>query len=364
MPTVRPHGKKFRLEFRLNGKRRNVPIPSQLPESFHELIHQHADRLIERMCQNRQGEFDRAYLERELIALHEQHQKENQHLRPFSEIGAGWLSQLTLRPNTIAGYRRTFQHLRRFFGSSPVSEIRASLTHTQQYVEKRKADGASRQTIIRELTTLNLILAYCGLSPIPRKQLRLPTEKGLRHFGSINDSMNGRQVVLTDSEVEELIAIVSQRGSQLISDAVLFVAYTGARRGEVTRLRASHVDLERMRVVLTSYKKEKGVDSPTVIPIHERLRPMLERRKKSDVIFTRSTHTLAAGLKQAIRGTKFDKKGFGFHALRHSLASRLIQRQTPITAVSCILGHSRISTTLDIYSHAMLQDIQNAIETL
>jgi len=54
MPTVRPHGKKFGLEFRLNAKRQNVPIPSQLPETFHEQVRQHADRLIERMTEERQ----------------------------------------------------------------------------------------------------------------------------------------------------------------------------------------------------------------------------------------------------------------------------------------------------------------------
>lgn len=40
-----------------------------------------------------------------------------------------------------------------------------------------------------------------------------------------------------------------------------------------------------------------------------------------------------------------------FHDLRHSFATFLISKSIPPNAVSQILGHSKISTTLDIYTH-------------
>lgn len=42
-----------------------------------------------------------------------------------------------------------------------------------------------------------------------------------------------------------------------------------------------------------------------------------------------------------------------FHTLRHTFATTLLADGVPITDVSRALGHARVSTTLDIYSHAI-----------
>ncbi len=42
-----------------------------------------------------------------------------------------------------------------------------------------------------------------------------------------------------------------------------------------------------------------------------------------------------------------------FHTLRHTFATTLLANGVPITDVSRALGHARVSTTLDIYSHAI-----------
>lgn len=41
-----------------------------------------------------------------------------------------------------------------------------------------------------------------------------------------------------------------------------------------------------------------------------------------------------------------------FHDLRHSFASYLVEQKVPINTVSQMLGHSKVSTTADIYLHA------------
>lgn len=52
-----------------------------------------------------------------------------------------------------------------------------------------------------------------------------------------------------------------------------------------------------------------------------------------------------------------DRRRFGFHNLRHSLASYLVtQTKTDVKTVQSILRHADISTTLDIYTHAMNKD--------
>ncbi|WP_125573017.1 tyrosine-type recombinase/integrase [Levilactobacillus huananensis] len=42
---------------------------------------------------------------------------------------------------------------------------------------------------------------------------------------------------------------------------------------------------------------------------------------------------------------------FDFHSFRHTHATMLIENDTNIKKIQACLGHSRISTTLDTYSH-------------
>jgi len=46
----------------------------------------------------------------------------------------------------------------------------------------------------------------------------------------------------------------------------------------------------------------------------------------------------------------------GLHTLRHTHATLLLKNGTPITEVSRRLGHAKVSTTLDVYSHALPAD--------
>ncbi len=52
------------------------------------------------------------------------------------------------------------------------------------------------------------------------------------------------------------------------------------------------------------------------------------------------------------------------HSLRHTNASLLIANGVNITTVSKRLGHSNISTTTDIYSHAIKSADEAASNTL
>lgn len=67
-------------------------------------------------------------------------------------------------------------------------------------------------------------------------------------------------------------------------------------------------------------------------------------------------HLRPAAVKLGILGPE-DRRRFGFHNLRHSLASYLVtQTKTDVKTVQSILRHADISTTLDIYTHAINKD--------
>ena len=53
---------------------------------------------------------------------------------------------------------------------------------------------------------------------------------------------------------------------------------------------------------------------------------------------------------------KGEKVRFGYHTLRHSLASYLVRKGTDVKTVQRLLRHSDVSTTLGIYAHSMSED--------
>jgi integrase len=53
---------------------------------------------------------------------------------------------------------------------------------------------------------------------------------------------------------------------------------------------------------------------------------------------------------------KDDPRRFGFHNLRHSLASFLVRTKTDIKTVQSLLRHSDVKTTLQLYAHSVSED--------
>ena len=53
---------------------------------------------------------------------------------------------------------------------------------------------------------------------------------------------------------------------------------------------------------------------------------------------------------------KGEKVRFGFHNLRHSLASFLVRTKTDPKTVQALLRHSDVKTTLQLYAHSVGED--------
>src|SRR5438445_705809 len=57
---------------------------------------------------------------------------------------------------------------------------------------------------------------------------------------------------------------------------------------------------------------------------------------------------------------KGEKVRFGFHNLRHSLASFLVRTKTDPKTVQALLRHSDVKTTLQLYAHSVSADRMTA----
>jgi integrase len=59
---------------------------------------------------------------------------------------------------------------------------------------------------------------------------------------------------------------------------------------------------------------------------------------------------------------KDDSHRFGFHNLRHSLASYLIRSKTDPKTVQTLLRHANVKTTLQLYAHRVSEDRLAALQ--
>ena len=90
--------------------------------------------------------------------------------------------------------------------------------------------------------------------------------------------------------------------------------------------------------------------------------------EKSDYIFTTSSGSLidVTNLSHAweniLKQAKLPHKKF--HAIRHTFATKLFEKEVPLKTVSKLLGHSSIDITANTYTHVIPREKSNAVEKL
>ena len=201
------------------------------------------------------------------------------------------------------------------------------------------------------------------------------------------------QTVLNKQQARILLEEVkAHRLEALLTLAVI----TGIREGELLALRWQDIDIEdcslqikRSVVYLKGYgyvesepKTAKGrrmIKLPTFVIdvlIHHRAQQEEQRREAGrawidkNLVFTNaqgdfySASTLRKVFKRFL--VSIDLPHMRFHDLRHSAATILLAMKVHPKVVQEILGHSQISVTLDIYSHAlpsMQEDVSKQLDS-
>lgn len=176
-------------------------------------------------------------------------------------------------------------------------------------------------------------------------------------------------VYITEEEFERLVEAIT---SPLIRLFVTTLYRTGMRVSEATGLAMADVDLGAHVIHVIAGKGNKNRD----VPIADVLHPQLKRYRdqhRADAqpwqrfFATETTGALSAdyvnhALKRATARAAISKK-ITPHTLRHSFASQLVKNGINIVYLQKLLGHSNLATT-SIYTHARMEDLVNAVNTL
>jgi integrase len=192
------------------------------------------------------------------------------------------------------------------------------------------------------------------------------------------------------SPAQTLSILRSMMQNILYFTLVFVVAATALRSSEVLSLRWADILWEERKIRIVKSRKKTGVDGETKTPSSERNAPMgrvlthylrewhkqTPYAKPTDFVFPSmkesgrvpicssvfcSDHLRPAAKKAGV--VIPDGHRWGLHNLRHSLSNWLVNKakENPKT-VQGILGHSRIQTTLDLYTDEDLDEMIAAQE--
>jgi len=155
------------------------------------------------------------------------------------------------------------------------------------------------------------------------------------------------------------------QASPCIQDLIRFAVNTGLRIGEIFSLRWSDVDWENNVLNILAPKTQKLRTVPINGPARKVLDYWALGRRNEFVFYNPDSGKpfvdLDGGFALACKKAGID--GVTWHTLRHTFASRLVNRGVDIVTVQQLLGHSTITVTMR-YTHTNLDSKRTAVAKL
>ena len=167
----------------------------------------------------------------------------------------------------------------------------------------------------------------------------------------------------SEDEVRTILSSVSRYSSKGKRDylVVLLAAEYGLRASDIVRLNLAQIDWEKNLITIVQHKTKVQLSLPLLPSVGNAIIDYL----KSDHVLNSQNYiivrhdTLNAGkpisaamvttiVAKAIEKANplgWKQKRHGPHALRHSLATNMLQKNTPLPLISSVLGHSTLETT-------------------
>ena len=261
----------------------------------------------------------------------------------------------TIQRRSWSRYEYSLNHLIELYGDKKLSEITPKDIDDFKEIRLKEVKPA---TVNRELSTLRQIFnlarrweKFYGENPVTISGL-LPEE-------------NNKERILTIEEERRLLSFSNPYLKPIITTAL----QTGMRKSEILTLRWPNIDIESGVITIdqTNTKSKKT----RRIPVSSSLKTLLKEQKLksggSEYVFLshvgtpyKNHESLKGAFERACE--KAGINDFRFHDLRHTAATRMIERGASIVAVSKILGHSDLKMTMR-YSHPETS-LKEAVELL
>ena len=276
-----------------------------------------------------------------------------------------------LKQSTILTKKHIYEtHILPFFGSKPINEIKASDVRRWQNQLMNSPNGYSKtylKTINNQLTCIiNYAKRFYDLNTNPCGQA-----------GSMGQAKAEEMDYWTYDEYTAFREGIKDKPLSYICFQVLY--WTGMREGELLALTAADINLMTKQIDINkTYQRLNGKDITTPpktkksrrkIPIPDFLcqelqnfintRYMLDPNER---LFPATKHFLSHEMERGCKKTGV--KRIRIHDIRHSHASLLINQGCDALILADRLGHEKVSTTLNTYSHLFPHKQQELVSNL
>lgn len=282
-----------------------------------------------------------------------------------------------VKKSTYAAYQLLIQnHIKPYFGD--LYEVNEE--KVQQFVFDKLDAGLSEKTIRDIITVLKMILKF-GI------------KNGYLEYAQIDAKFPSKQEkkdldVLSKADQKKFMEHL--RNNFTFKNLGIFICLsTGMRIGEICGLRWCDVDtvegvikvrhtLQRIYIIEGETRHtELLLDTPKTansvrdIPMSSELLKMLKSLNK---VVNENYYVISNDIKPIEPRTyrnyykklckQLDIPELKFHGLRHSFATRCIESKADYKTVSVLLGHSNISTTLNLYVHPNKEQKKKTIDKM
>jgi integrase len=223
-----------------------------------------------------------------------------------------------------------------------------------EYIGKLEETGIKPSTVNRYLAALKTVLRF---------------KKQSFDYIRLGKESKGRIRVISKTEEQKLLGII--RGVQLnmrnrfypeTADLIEILLDTGMRLSEAINLKYEDVNFTTNLISIWINKGER----PRSVPMTRRVQAILENRRTINGVkpfsITRHQAGHAWNFARKEMGLVKDKE-FIMHALRHTCATRLVNKGVDLYVVKEFLGHSTIQVT-ERYAHLSPDKLAHAAEIL
>jgi len=191
---------------------------------------------------------------------------------------------------------------------------------------------------------------------------------------------------------QEKLEVTTQTRDDPLRYGIYLCLYTGLRIGELCALRWTDIDLDNAILSInqtvqrirnydtdSNHKTQLLIDKPKTesserkIPLPETINRQLMLLKQNcsapnASYFLTSTSRIMEPRNYYEKYKKYlvecNLEGYNFHALRHTFATRCIEKGVDPKALSEILGHASVQITLDRYVHPSMDAKRSCLEKL
>ena len=259
----------------------------------------------------------------------------------------------TVSINTLASYKSILKLLDNDINISDITK----LEYEKKLNQYRETYSPQHIKLIKNI--FNIFFKFI-------KSYYVPTfDINLEFTLSKEDKFEEKQKIkyIETNKIQEVLELITH---PITKDFVTVQLLTGLRAGELLAVTPKDIDIKNKTISVNKTKHASGIftspktlSSIRTIEINDRTLEILMRyTSASETLFNTTVQTLNHNLKNVKLST---------HMFRHTHVALLVEAGVPIKVISERLGHSKIDTTLDIYTHVtenMKLDLRTKLNNL